>query len=52
VLGYILGFIFRSLRILAACFVYAILVVFFILIYIAWLAVPAILLYQAAFYGK
>lgn len=52
VLGYILGFIFRSLRILSASFVYVILVVFFILVYIAWLAVPAILLYQVIFYGK
>ena len=52
IIGYVLGFVFRSIRILVAFFIYAILVVFFTLVYVAWLAVPIFLIYQAIFYGK
>lgn len=55
VLGYILGFIFRSLRVFIALLLYALLIALFIIIYAIWLLAPAALLYLAMsnmLYGK
>lgn len=52
VIGYILGFIFRFLRVITASCVYALIIACFIIIYIGWLFVPVALLYLSIFHGK
>jgi hypothetical protein len=45
VLGYILGFIFRSVRLVAAAVVYLILFLIIVGIYLFWLLVPPLIIY-------
>jgi len=47
VIGRILGVIFRTGRILIGLVVYAIIVSLFLLFYLAWLAVPAVIIFYA-----
>lgn len=46
-LGYILGFVFRSLRIGLAIAIYLLVVVFFTAIYLAWIFILPFILYRA-----
>jgi|GEM_PF-199350 len=46
VLGYILGFIFRSARVAIAGFVYLIVILIALAVYLAWAAFPAYLVYK------
>jgi hypothetical protein len=46
VIGYILGFIFRSLRLLIGLVSYFVLFVAFVLIYVAWCLIPVYLVYE------
>lgn len=46
--GRVLGVIFRTGRILVGVVVYAVVAVFFALFYLAWLALPAALIFYAA----
>lgn len=48
-LGYILGFIFRTQRILAGIFVYFIIIAAMAGLYLIWLAFPAYVIYRAFF---
>jgi hypothetical protein len=48
VIGRILGVIFRTGRVLIGLVVYALIVVLFLFFYLAWLAVPAVILFYAA----
>lgn len=47
VMGYILGFIFRSLRVVFSSIVYVIYFVFALGLYILWLLMPAVVIYGA-----
>jgi hypothetical protein len=47
IIGYILGFIFRAIRILIAVVVYTILILFIGALYLVWLSVPIYVLYKA-----
>lgn len=46
ILGYLLGFIFRSSRILIAAFVYTLVIAVSVVIYLAWAAIPIYLVYK------
>lgn len=46
VVGRILGVIFRTFRILIGLAVYAVIVALFLLFYLAWLAVPAVIIFN------
>ena len=46
VIGYILGFIFRSLRIVVGFVIYVIVAIFFVALYLVWLAIPLYIIYQ------
>lgn len=46
IVGYILGFIFRSLRLIGGAVIYALLIVAAAIIYLAWLAVPFYVIYR------
>ncbi len=48
VVGRILGVIFRTIRIMIGAAVYAVIVALFLLFYLAWLAVPALIIFNAA----
>ena len=48
VIGRILGVIFRSIRIIVGLFVYLIIIALFLLFYLAWLAVPAAIIFYVA----
>lgn len=46
IVGYILGFIFRSLRLIVGIVIYALLIVAAIAIYLVWLTVPVYIIYR------
>lgn len=46
IIGYVLGFIFRSVRLLVGLASYLVLTIVFVLIYAAWCLVPFYLLYK------
>jgi len=46
IIGYILGFVFRSLRIMVAFVIYVVVVIFFVALYLAWFAIPLYVIYQ------
>jgi hypothetical protein len=46
IIGYVLGFIFRTGRIIGASFIYVVLIAAAILIYVIWLAVPIFIVYK------
>lgn len=46
IIGYVLGFIFRTGRIIGASFIYAVLIALAILIYVIWLLAPVYIIYQ------
>lgn len=48
VIGRILGVVFRSGRILIGLAIYVLITMLFILVYLAWLAVPAVIIVYAA----
>lgn len=48
--GYVLGFVFRFLRLLAASLVYALVFAFAVVCYIVWLLVPPYIVYRIFFY--
>ncbi len=48
IIGYILGFIFRSLRLIIGGVVYAIIIAVAVLIYLAWLAIPIYVIWRIA----
>lgn len=49
VAGYVLGFLFRFVRLLAASAVYAVAFVLAVALYLAWLALPAFIVYRIIF---
>lgn len=48
--GYVLGFIFRLLRLVSASIIYALIFLFAALLYVVWLLVPPYILYRTFFY--
>lgn len=48
ILGYILGFIFRSGRVVLACAIYLLVVVFFVAIYLGWALLLPYVVYRTA----
>jgi hypothetical protein len=49
IVGHVLGFIFRSLRIVLGSIVYIFVVSLFIVIYLAWILVPIFIIYRGFF---
>jgi hypothetical protein len=49
ILGYILGFIFRSGRIIIGGIVYALIIVLATIVFIIWLAIPLFIVYKIIF---
>lgn len=47
VIGYLLGFVFRGLRLLIATLLYVIVIVIAVILYLIWLAIPLYILYNA-----
>ena len=45
-IGYILGFIFRTLRVLIGLLIYIFVVVFVFVLYVVWISLPAYFIYQ------
>jgi len=45
-IGYVLGFIFRSIRVIAAILFYSLIVVVAVFIYLFWLAIPIFIIYK------
>lgn len=50
-IGYVLGFFFRTVRLLAACLVYLAFAIISWVFYLAWAAIPVYLVYKII-YGK
>lgn len=46
VMGHVLGFVSRSIRIVVASIVYAVFIVFCLALYLAWAAIPAFAIYK------
>lgn len=46
ILGYILGFIFRSLRLILGMVIYALLIIAAIAVYFTWLLIPVYVIYR------
>ena len=49
-IGYILGFFFRTIRIVIALLLYALIIAGALLLYLSWAALPVIIIYRGFFY--
>ncbi len=45
-IGYVMGFLFRITRIILALIVYSIVVLFFVFLYLIWLAIPPFIVFK------
>jgi len=48
-IGYVLGFLFRSVRLVAASVIYAVMFLVALALYLAWLALPVYIVYRIIF---
>ena len=51
ILGYIFGFIFRTLRILAGTAIYTVIAAVFLVLFLFWAAFPPFAIYKIIFYA-
>lgn len=51
VIGYILGFIFRSIRLIAGILIYAVLLVIYLALYLVWIAIPPYVIFRAVIFS-